>query len=136
MTLLEYIRADYKEYITLHCDNSELKSALRTHERVPVFLDGLHLELAKHKNLNRDTIKFATYEMTKLFLEMIRKKAQEKLMSDLEKAEAKKKLDEAKAFEEQTQKMSELDQIVIDADKEGVYAYDGEKEEKEKIRLS
>ncbi len=92
MSLKDLIRSDYKEYIAMfgHQFPTELIRSLKHHERVPVFVDNLSkqlqlIERRKKIRLDRVKVKDIVYDMTKNFLTLLNRRADEMAMSDLEK---------------------------------------------------
>lgn len=74
----------------------ELRRALKTNERVPLFIDNLAKSLYRlPKDIRKETIILAVHDMTDLFINNIERKATERRMSRMEmhrllEAEAKK----------------------------------------------
>ena len=69
---------------------NELIRSLKHHERVPVFVDNLSkqlqmIERRKKISLDRIKVKDIVYDMTKNFLTLLNRRADEMAMSDLEK---------------------------------------------------
>jgi hypothetical protein len=78
--------ADYQEYIKLADLPTELKRALKTEERVPVFIDNLARQIHQLPvHVSRTRIKECVYDMTKIFISCVQKRAEFRTMSDLEK---------------------------------------------------
>lgn len=103
MDWISVARRDYKEYLELHKADlpDGLLSALKTHERVPLFIDNLAKELqevqARGLSVDRVTIKNAVYDLTATFIETVKAQAETRQLSELEKIrrkEAQKTLDE------------------------------------------
>lgn len=85
--LRDVIIEAYQEYIRIAPVNTELRKALKAHERVPNFVLNLVKEFSSSKGskFGRETIRKATFDMTKLFINCIETRANERRMSDLEK---------------------------------------------------
>lgn len=126
MSMMKYVRDDYREYVELHRFTMprELYESLKTHERIPTLFDNLSRELdiiEKRLGLDRMKIKSIVYDMTKVFINMLRVMADEKSLSDAEKtrrvneALAKKMISEELAME--YQKNLEVDKVVMGVEK-------------------
>lgn len=93
MDLLAIVRSDYQEAIALTEMDPELRRALKAHERVPRFIDNLAGQFfAAEKTIgaiDRETIKLAVYDLTKLFITAVEQQAKERRASDLDKLAAK-----------------------------------------------
>lgn len=63
---------------------NELKRALRSHERVPKFVDNLTRELRQVKGLRMDQIKDATESLTEFFIKNVEAMAESRVISVLE----------------------------------------------------
>lgn len=101
----DIIRKAYQAQIREGGYNSELIRALRVHERVPVFIDNMAKEFSTQKGMkfNRDQIEFAAREMTKVFVIMVERQAEERLMSPLAKAMRKAKVDAEETFRKEAE---------------------------------
>ena len=105
----EKVRQYYKECVALNNKISpELKRALGHHERVPVFVDNLALEIKalQEHNLKKNKeyieekfIKDLVYDMVDIFIIGLEEKAKEMQMSDIEKSAKKAKADAARDLE-------------------------------------
>ncbi len=85
----------FKEYLEQVETDRELVRALKSHERVPVFIDNLarslyHLPV----RVSKQTIKTCVFDLTRIFTNCLKIKAKEMYMSDLEKSLIKKKEEE------------------------------------------
>ncbi len=77
-------RKTYKEFIEAQNYPTELKRALRVHERVPVFIDNLAREFTDCKfKVSRVQIESAVADMTRIFVSGVLKQATEKTMSQI-----------------------------------------------------
>lgn len=115
MTPREIIISEYQTTVALANINSELKRALKTYERIPLFLDNLCKQLAGPKhNFNEFQIRQATHSMTLLFIQMVEKKAKERLMSDVEKQRIKTEAYQKQKLEEKIEKYAKGDRIIIE----------------------
>lgn len=87
------IISDFQECVALMQIDPELKRALRTNERVPLFVDNLVREVKacervmfmKGKRLDRKKIKDMVYSMTTIFCKGLEAKAQAAYASEMEK---------------------------------------------------
>lgn len=93
MTVREMVLSDYRERVSLNPNiPGELRSALKTHERVPVFVDNLCKEIAKFDRLpkkikiDRMKLKKLVYDMTDMFCLAVKSEADNRYKSDIEKA--------------------------------------------------
>lgn len=77
-------RRTYREYVEKRVDDTELRRALRTHERVPAFIDNLARELGRlESNVKRETIERAVTDMTAMFVGLAKRQFHERVMSKL-----------------------------------------------------
>jgi proline dehydrogenase len=88
-------REQYAARVAMRQDiPNELKRALKTHERVPVFVDNLVKQL-NHPKIRKDigqaTIIMAIHDMTDIYINNVMKMADERRLSDLEKSRRVKK---------------------------------------------
>jgi hypothetical protein len=87
--LRHLITCDYQEAVSLLPGvPTELRKALKTHQRVPVFIDNLTKQIAalpKHLRPDRLKLKRVVYDMTNLFVMNVKRQAEERHMSDLAK---------------------------------------------------
>lgn len=87
-------RADYQEYVAMAQIPRELKDALKTHERVPVFVDNLAREIKAiervrvGKRLDRMTIKKMVYDLTEMYIGAVKRQADERMMSEVARHQA------------------------------------------------
>lgn len=91
MSLREYIKADYQEYLTLNRFTMPdgLYEALKCNERLPKFLEKLEEEIVvvdQRIGIDRIQIKNIVYDMTAFFIKLVATRAQEQQMSQLEKS--------------------------------------------------
>lgn len=98
MTLREAVIADFREFIRISPKVPDgLRGSLRMNERIPKFLDNLVGEISNVEQkgiiLDRTKIKEIVYNMTELFVLLMKKKAEEMHMSDLAKAALKQELE-------------------------------------------
>lgn len=111
MDIKQMIRADYQERVALRQDiPSEFKKSLKTHERIPVFVDNLAKEIgkipdARRKNgqplrwkLDRRKLKDLVYSMTDLFISSALKHCEDRHKSDLQKALEKEQAEKFKGL--------------------------------------
>lgn len=90
MSFKKFIHEDYKEAIALAKDiPEELRRALKTNERVPIFFDNLEAQLriaeARGIKLDRPMIKMMVYSLTEFFIKTVKAKADLDSKSDLQK---------------------------------------------------
>lgn len=95
MFYLERVRSAYNEAVRLHpTATSDLKTALKTNERVPIFIDKLAVELQKLANfrdkrgkppISDKHIKDVVYDMVDVFIKSLEAEAKMKYESDLDK---------------------------------------------------
>jgi hypothetical protein len=121
------IIADYQEFIALHGHEfpDDMIRALKANERVPLFLNNLvkEITIAEHRrkvNLKRSDIKMIVYDMTRSFLKLIKRRADEMQMSDLEKSrlvaeEAKRHSVNAEEAAELTKELT-YDKVIVGDD--------------------
>lgn len=87
MSLRDLINTTYQETVEQAQIPSDLKTALKANERVPLFLRNLERELAvvPAKFQTREQAVFATRELTLFFLKNVEKRANEMMLSDAER---------------------------------------------------
>lgn len=100
----------YKEACKLNLSiNSDLKQALKTNERVPIFIDNMakqfsliqKMRLKKGKPLLDDfKLKKLVYDLTDVFLISIQKETEKRIESDVQKKLKEQKLQAQKDLEE------------------------------------
>lgn len=85
MTILELCRRTYRDAIEAMELNGDLKRALKTHERVPAFIDNLAKEFTSAKGLKikRDEVEKAVVDLTRWFVSAVTRHAEEKAMSQI-----------------------------------------------------
>lgn len=93
MNYREMIVSDFRERVFLNSEiPSELKSALKYNERVPLFIDNLNAEINKIVNsrktfkLDRYKLKMIVYDLTDMFCMAVKSEAENRYKSDLEKS--------------------------------------------------
>ena len=91
------VLADYAEFIRMDPSvPNELRDSLRVHERTPIFIERIvgqikEIERLKpHIKLDRMKIKKLVYDMTQLYIALVKKQVDEMRMSDLAKEQYKK----------------------------------------------
>lgn len=85
----------YQEFVRTYPCSDEFKKFLKTHERVPTFIDNLTREFhSVHKRVKRESIEKAIHDMTRLFIRGALKLAEERSMSEIRKGMLK--LEEAR----------------------------------------
>lgn len=91
----------YKEAVALSSCPQELKNSLKTNERVPGFLKNLQKELATVPGgVKPYQVKMTVYDLTRIFLRAVERKANERMLSDAEKTRITKEQDKVKKFKE------------------------------------
>jgi len=95
----DYIVQDYQEAVALYNGPEELKKSLRASERAPAFIDNLVRELSKFPEIKRETIKSVTYDLTNVFLDAVKLKAEQMMLSDAAKNAMKAEHEEAKRMD-------------------------------------
>lgn len=101
MNIKTICRNDFQEYVALADINADLKRALKSHERVPAFVDNLAKELYHLPfDVSRETIKKLVYDMSDLFIKLLVRKADEGLMSDIAKTQIQKEADTIKKMDQ------------------------------------
>ncbi len=100
MDAREFCRKTYRDYIQRAPIPTELKRSLRTHERVPAFIDNLAKELLKvNSKVKRENLVTAVESMTGLFINAVHRQAEEKAMSPIKKMMLKQDADRKKKFQ-------------------------------------
>lgn len=82
----------YQQYVTNEPNIPlELKKALNTNERVPAFIDNLAKEFSApyFKQVSNNQIKEHATQMISLFINLVREKATQAMMSDIAKSKIK-----------------------------------------------
>ncbi len=99
MDLKHLITSDYQEAVSLLPGiPGELRKALKSHQRVPVFIDNLVKEvstLPKHLRPDRLKLKRIVYDLTNVFVMNVKRQAEERHMSELAKQAVKNEADKA-----------------------------------------
>lgn len=95
MLYRDLVLKSYQEAVQLHpTANSDLKRALKSHERVPLFINNLCKEIekaqeyrlrTKKKKYLESTIKSLVYDMTNVFISGIEMEAKQRYESDMQK---------------------------------------------------
>jgi len=116
MNLLECIKEDYQSYVKNALINSELKRALKTQERIPLFFSNLAKSLKSKKDLSREDIRLATYDLTQMFIESVDRVAKENYLSTLAKETIKEEAKKQAAVDALKNKVGQSD---------GAIEYDG-----------
>jgi len=132
MNELEFCRHIYAQRIKARQDiPADLRTALRTHERVPVFIDRLAAEFRKVTNVKRDTIEKAAIEMTDLFISCVIKRRDEDMLSFAAKATILEQKNKADAFKREADALEKkgADYVTSEKGLEKIHTttdYDGE----------
>lgn len=98
MSMKDMVRADFEEFIRLDPLVPEgLRGSLRLRERVPQFVDNLARELSEAEaqgiTFDRYKIKEIVYSLSKLFVGLLKTRADEMEMSDIAKTAARRALE-------------------------------------------
>lgn len=97
-SLRQMIISDYQERVMTNPSiPSELKVSLKSHERVPVFVDNLVGEINRFPSkikIDRVKLKSLVYDMTDVFVLGVKATAEDRYKSDLDKMIAKEKAKE------------------------------------------
>lgn len=123
MSLVGMIRSDYQEFISMHSHEypKELIQSLKSTERAPLFLNSLAkeisiMEMRQGLKMDRMKIKTIVYDMTKTFLALLKRKADEASMSEMEKIrllnEANSKRIISDEVAKEYQKNLEMDKVI------------------------
>lgn len=92
--IAELCRKTFRETVKHMNMNPELRRALKTHERVPVFIDNLAGQLSTTKfKVTKEHIIKATQDLTKTFVQLVERQNQERVMSDIAKMTIKGKME-------------------------------------------
>ncbi len=112
----------YQGYIREHARiPKELKRALKTHERVPVFIDRMVGEIKKApKAFTRESIISVTRDMAEIFILNVERMAEERLLSPLKKAQMRQKADEANQFRQSVAELEKKGTTHVTKTKEGI----------------
>lgn len=114
-----FCRRVYQDTIAKH-ENTELKRALKTHERVPAFIDNLARELGGLTfDVKPATIEMCVRDMTNLFIRCVETGSKERLMSDLEKLRIKQREAEAEEFRKEAAELEAASEEYVAQDKAG-----------------
>lgn len=84
--LRKKIVTHYQERVKTAEIPNELRRALKTEERIPLFVDNLTRELSKVRNLREDQLRDSVYSMTDVFIAAVKAKAEQRNLSELEVA--------------------------------------------------
>ena len=87
-----------------------LKDALKTHERIPVFIDNLAAQLSGIKKISREQVVSAVRDLSHVFVRAVRLQADERVISPLKKAIAKA----------EASRKAEMDKLVDAIDTRGI----------------
>jgi ethanolamine ammonia-lyase large subunit len=115
--------SDLKSLVILHYQEriaerqdipNELRRALKTHERVPTFIENLHKEFLLMRKVSKEQIRDATRSLTDVFIAAVRAKCEQRDLSALEirrinEEYAMKRLGEAAAEALVRKQKSEID---------------------------
>ena len=113
----------YRETVARAEIPNELKRALKSHERVPRFIDNLVRELKGVSfPLSPQTIKMTVRDLTHMFIAAVKVTSEQRLMSDMEKLVLKKRDDEKREFE------AAADALLAEGEEHGVEIQKGKTE--------
>lgn len=115
MTVREILISEYQSTIALAQINSELKRALKTYERVPIFIDNLVKQFGTNPGqFSEFQIRQAANSMTNYFIQMVTKKANERIMSDLEKRRVQTEAYQREEVENKIKEHTKNGTLIID----------------------
>lgn len=103
--ITKWIEDDYREAVQLLPEiPEELRKALKTHERVPKFFEGLQKEFAtieqRKIKMTREDVKKVVYDLTMVFVACLKRRVDEQSMSDLGRLISKNKAQKIKDLDE------------------------------------
>ena len=110
VTIQEMVTHDYNEYVRLSLTiPPDLKAALKSNERIPALFDSLTVQLtnaakAKPHLITRDVIKKVVYDFTELFITGVKSRAEQRIMSDVDRAAMDAKIKERQSVYESLDK--------------------------------
>jgi hypothetical protein len=82
-----FCRKTYQDYLKRAEIPSELRRSLKSHERVPAFIDNLSGELGRLQfKISRETLQKCIEDMCELFIRLVQRRADEQAMSPLARA--------------------------------------------------
>ena len=99
MSLREFVIKEYQATVRNRPDlPRELKEALAVNERVPAFVDKLCHEFSQpfFKNYSNNALKTLIKDATDFFLALVQQRANEKMMSEVEKMAIKQQIADEK----------------------------------------
>ena len=120
----------YQQHIANHPSiPHELKIALKSNERVPAFLDNLVVEFSKpyFKQISNNKIRDYSTQMIDLFINLVRQKANERMMSEAAKYQVQKNIENKQVIDNAVTS-GIIDEEVLSA----IQDYDFKKEESPK----
>lgn len=124
MNSRDICRAAYQSYIATAEMPEDLRRSLKTHERVPAFIDNLamHVEriekspkLKARTRLNIEKITSLAIDFTKVFVANVIRQADERRMSDAEKQRILKAQSDAKELDKLVEETITHEQIRTDS---------------------
>jgi hypothetical protein len=98
MSIREIVRADFEEFIRIDPSvPNGLRSSLKLKERVPSFVDRIAAEIIQVEvsgvKFTREDIKMMVYDLSRIFVHLLKTKAHEAEMSDLARAAMKNQIE-------------------------------------------
>ena len=113
-------RKAYQERIAALDINVEFKRALKTHERVPQFIDNLATEFLNiNHSVKRETIEKAVHDMTDFFVIGLQEKQKFQVMSDVAKMTIKKREDAKEEFRREAEALERKGTDYVTQNKDG-----------------
>lgn len=107
-TIRELCRKEYQFVVRTMEMPEELRRALKSHERVPLFIDNLAREFGKLTfQAKKETIVQAVHDMTKLFIVGVRANAEAMQMSSLERARLEREAEKAERMKKDVETFDE-----------------------------
>lgn len=114
-----FCRRVYAETVA-KCENTELRRALKTHERVPGFIDNLARDLGRLPfDVKPVTLEMAVRDMTNLFIRCVETNAKERVMSDLDKMLIKQREADAEEFRKEAAELEAASEEYVAQDQAG-----------------
>lgn len=110
----------YQDFVRTAEIPTELKRSLRSHERVPVFVDNLCHEIKKLTfTPRRETLELMVRDMTRIFINAVQRQAEERIMSPVKKLAILKRQADADAFRKEADELERTSTLEIEEGKKG-----------------
>lgn len=112
-------RRIYRETIEKQ-ENTELKRALRTHERVPAFIDNLAREVSRLKfSVKKESIEAMVRDMTAWFIKCVDLQAVARVESKMAQIMREKRAQEAEEFRKEAEALEAQGEHRVTQDQKG-----------------